>query len=76
MTIEVNYAIVFHFEGTTLTSVYDSSDVCEEAFIDLTKMLSHGDKYCLTVEGVIVNLANVLYITKGEVEQWKSAKKH
>lgn len=72
--MDKQYKIVWHFEGTTLSSVYEDEEVFENAFNELKENLSHGIKWH-ALGDTIVNADKVLCITKGE-DECKSVKIH
>lgn len=70
------HKIVWHFDGTTLSSVYDDEASMERAFNEIKENLTHGVKWH-ALGDTIVNADKALCITKGEEdEEWKSVKSH
>ena len=70
------YKIVWHFDNTTLSSVYGDKDTMEDFFEEIKDNLTKGVRWhCLG--DTIVNANMALCITKGEDdEEWKSVKSH
>ena len=67
-------SIVWHFEGTSITSVYGSEEERDKAFEALANALEKGVRY-YHIGDTITNASKVLCITKG-AEEWKSVKEH
>lgn len=63
------YTIVWHYDGTTLSSTYESEERRDEAFDELTKELKDGVAF-IKIGDIIMNTRNVLCITKGEEDKW------
>lgn len=68
------HKIVWHFDNTTLSSVYNDKETMEDSFEEIKDNLTKGVRWhCLG--DTIVNSDMVLCITKG-AEEWKSVKSH
>ncbi|MBO7736054.1 MAG: hypothetical protein J6S67_26020 [Methanobrevibacter sp.] len=76
MPINHSYTITFHFDGTTLTSCYDSEEDMNELFDYIQKAIASGTPYFLIKDDTIINLNRVMCVTKGETDTWKSVSKH
>lgn len=63
------YAIIWHFEGTSLTSTYESEEVRDAAFEELKINLGNGIKFH-AIGDTILNADKVLCITKGGKDEW------
>lgn len=70
------YKIVWHFDGTTLSSVYDDEETMEKCWEKIQKNLSKGVKWH-AIGDTVINSENVLCISMGkDDEEWKSVKSH
>ena len=65
------YTIVWHFDGTTLTSTYETEEIRDKAFEEIAKNLNEGVVYHKQ-KNTILNASQVLCITKGDLEEWTS----
>ena len=73
--VKTKYTIVWHFEGTTLTSTYEDEETRDKGFDQLCKMLEEGTKF-LRLGDMVLNASQVLAITKGEGDEWNCQKYH
>lgn len=71
------YTITFHFTGTTITVTYNTDKERDDVFKALYGIIDLNSSFFLEVdEETIVNLKQVLCITKGKQQEWKSATEH
>lgn len=68
------YSIVFHFDNTSITSLFETEAKRDEEYDNLYTWLVKDIQY-YDIGETIVNLDKVICITKGE-DEWKSAKSH
>ena len=69
------YKITWHFESTTLSSYYSTEEFRDKAFDDIENALRDGINY-FNIGDTIMNARQVLCITKGDGDEWKSVKCH
>lgn len=67
--ISMGYTIVWHYDGTSLSSTYESEELRDEAFEELTQELKDGVAF-IKIGDLIMNTRNVLCISKGEDDKW------
>lgn len=63
------YTIVWHFDGTTLTSSYETEELRDEAFEQIAYNIKEGILFHKQGD-TILNVSKVLCITKGEDDKW------
>lgn len=73
--MESKPTIVWHYETSTLVSVFDSEEERDKEYAKLLSNILIGRTHYVTSD-TVYNLQNVAYITKGEQEEWKSASEH
>ena len=73
--MESRPTIVWHYETSTLVSVFDSEEERDKEYAKVLSNILIGRTHYAT-QDTVYNLQNVAYITKGEQEEWKSASAH
>ena len=73
------YTITFHFTGTTITASYSAEEDRDDVFKSICNIFNSDDSFFkfFKVDGdTIINLKQVLCITKGKQQEWKSVAEH
>lgn len=74
--MENKYSLIFHFVNSTITINYDEEEDRENAFKVILSSIETGSQYYMQNDTTLINLNQILCITKGEPEAWKSERSH